>query len=336
MKKFQRFFSFLICIALVMGIFSSSALAASPAETNNNQISEENVQSLGNVPIYIDFTSSLTRSSEPSVLQSIQIETDEQSLLFEHDLFAQTMEKAQSIINSGGTVKAVHFLLPEPQQSNQMTLSAVLASNNWTDYTYPLRSYNGYQFRYVDSYIDGETGYIEVKDIGKVKWKDVIETGLKAVIPSILGGTAGTALSIGITLNDLISAAKVNPVMTYTYGAESYIKYNAVFRHYLRNIYINDKDNIIPGYDYYICGSSERAEIDSHVQSRWPTDSYSWVSSSGKVGLRQGITTPGFYGPVSVVPKFIQSYQLQRNYYESIALKRELIAFMLRFEPLPF
>ena len=82
---------------------------------------------------------------------------------------------------------------------HQMTLSAVLASNNWTDYTYPLRSYNGYQFRYVDSYIDGETGYIEVKDIGKVKWKDVIETGLKAVIPSILGGMAGTALSIGIT-----------------------------------------------------------------------------------------------------------------------------------------
>lgn len=197
--------------------------------------------------------------------------------------------------------------------------------------TYPLRSYNGYQFRYVDSYIDGETGYIEVKDIGKVKWKDVIETGLKAVIPSILGGTAGTALSIGITLNDLISAAKVNPVMTYTYGAESYIKYNAVFRHYLRNIYINDKDNIIPGYDYYICGSSERAEIDSHVQSRWPTDSYSWVSSSGKVGLRQGITTPGFYGSVSVLPKFIQSYQLQRKYNESIELKRELIDFMLRF-----
>lgn len=330
MKKFQRFFSSLICLTLIMGILSSSALAASPAETNNNQISDKNIQRLDSIPIYIDFTSSLTRSSEPVVSQSIQIGTDEQSLLFEHDLFAQTMEKAQSIIASGGTVKAVHFLLPEPKQSNQMTLSSVLSSNDWTNYTHPLRNYNGYQFRYVDSYIDGETGYIEVKDIGKVKWKDVIATGLKAVVPCTLGDAAKTALSVGITLNDVISTAKVNPVMTYTYGAESYIKYNAVFRHYLRNIYINDKDNIISGYDYYICGSSERAEIDGHFQSRWPTDSYSWVSSSGTAGPRQAITTPGFYGSVSVLPKFIQSYQLQRKYYESIELKRELIDFMLR------
>ena len=330
MKKAQRFFSFLVCISLIMSIFSSSASAIAPDETNSSPISDGNIQNLDSIPIYIDFTSSLTRSSEPVISQSIQIGADEKSLLLEHDFYIQTMNRAQSIIASGGTVNAVHFLLPESKQNNQITLSSVLASNNWISYTHPLRSYNGYQFRYVDSFIDGETGYIEVNDIGNVKWKDVIVSGLKAIIPCTLGNSTSTAFSVGITLTDLISTSRVNPVMTYTYGADSYIRYNAVFRHYLRNIYIDDKDNIISGYDYYICGSSERAEIDGHVQSRWPTDSYNWVSSSGEVGPRQTITTPGFYGSVSVLPKFIESYQQQRTYNESIELKRQLIDFMLR------
>lgn len=117
MKKFQKLFCYLICLALAAGLLSSSALAAPPVEQPNTENSEDTTKTLGDIPVYIDFTSSLTRSPEPTVSTSIQVKTDEQHLLFEHDLFAQTMQKAQSIIDSGGTVKAVHFLLPKTTES---------------------------------------------------------------------------------------------------------------------------------------------------------------------------------------------------------------------------
>lgn len=324
MKKFQKLFCYLICLALAAGLLSSSALAAPPVEQPNTENSEDTTKTLGDIPVYIDFTSSLTRSPEPTVSTSIQVKTDEQHLLFEHDLFAQTMQKAQSIIDSGGTVKAVHFLLPKTTESEQLTLTSVLASNDWRANTYFLRYYNTYEFRYVDSYIDGETGYINVTNLGTIKWKDMVTTGLKAVVNNLIEGKIGTPFSVAIALKDVISAGKVDPNITYSYGSQSYVKYNALFRHYLRTIYIGDKDNIIPGYDYYICGSAERAEVDNHVLTRWPNDSHSWTSSSGKAGS-QALTTAGFNGSASVLPKCIESYKLQRKYTESIELKKELI-----------
>lgn len=32
----------------------------------------------------------------------------------------------------------------------------------------------------------------------------------------------------------------------------------------MRSFYISDKDNLIPGYDFYIVGAAEKVEVDNH------------------------------------------------------------------------
>ena len=195
----------------------------------------------------------------------------------------------------------------------------------------PLKTYNGYEFRYIDSFIDGETGYINVEDIGTVDWSEVVEVGLKALVPTMVGSlvpVAGTTLSVAITVSDLISPLSVRPNITYSYSAMYYIKYNAMFRHYMRSFYISDEDDLIPGFDYFIAGTAEKAEIDNHISARWPTNT-SWDSDSGQVGTRHIITTSGFYGANSFLSDLIDYYSLQRNYYENIQLDQALIDIML-------
>ena len=211
-------------------------------------------------------------------------------------------------------------------------MSTILSSNDWRDYTMPLRTYNGYEFRYLDSYVDGESGYINVDDIGTVEWRKVVSSGLKALFPTVVSAAgapvAGNALGVSITLSDTISPLSVRPNLTYSYSAVSYVKYNAIYRNYMRSFYISDKDNLIPGYDFYIVGAAEKVEVDNHISTRWPTID-SWDTYSGQVGSRHTISTPGFYGSSSFLSSLIQSYQLQRNYYENIELKKELINIIL-------
>lgn len=153
-----------------------------------------------------------------------------------------------------------------------MSVSTILSSNDWRDYTMPLRTYNGYEFRYLDSYVDGETGYINVDDIGTVEWRKVVSSGLKALFPTVVSAAgapvAGNALGVSITLSDTISPLSVRPNLTYSYSAVSYVKYNAIYRNYMRSFYISDKDNLIPGYDFYIVGAAEKVEVDNSLWSK--------------------------------------------------------------------
>lgn len=246
--------------------------------------------------------------------------------------FYQTLERAEKIIADGGLVKGIHFLFPIAENGSDLSVSTILSSNDWRDYTMPLRTYNGYEFRYLDSYVDGETGYINVDDIGTVEWRKVVSSGLKALFPTVVSAAgapvAGNALGVSITLSDTISPLSVRPNLTYSYSAVSYVKYNAIYRNYMRSFYISDKDNLIPGYDFYIVGAAEKVEVDNHISTRWPTID-SWDTYSGQVGSRHTISTPGFYGSSSFLSSLIQSYQLQRNYYENIELKKELINIIL-------
>lgn len=234
-----------------------------------------------------------------------------------------------------GTTAVCHakcFAGNDNDNGSDLSVSTILSSNDWRDYTMPLRTYNGYEFRYLDSYVDGETGYINVDDIGTVEWRKVVSSGLKALFPTVVSAAgapvAGNALGVSITLSDTISPLSVRPNLTYSYSAVSYVKYNAIYRNYMRSFYISDKDNLIPGYDFYIVGAAEKVEVDNHISTRWPTID-SWDTYSGQVGSRHTISTPGFYGSSSFLSSLIQSYQLQRNYYENIELKKELINIIL-------
>lgn len=205
----------------------------------------------------------------------MQLSTTERQIVYAQSPFYQTLERAEKIIADGGLVKGIHFLFPIAENGSDLSVSTILSSNDWRDYTMPLRTYNGYEFRYLDSYVDGETGYINVDDIGTVEWRKVVSSGLKALFPTVVSAAgapvAGNALGVSITLSDTISPLSVRPNLTYSYSAVSYVKYNAIYRNYMRSFYISDKDNLIPGYDFYIVGAAEKVEVDNHISTRWPT-----------------------------------------------------------------
>lgn len=355
MKNARNFYYRLICACLVLAVIGSNTLvfASSPDDIH----SQENnfCQELSGIPIFFDFVAPINSDSKQSSLslsdsneiytdteaivneqleicESMQLSTTERQIVYAQSPFYQTLERAEKIIADGGLVKGIHFLFPIAENGSDLSVSTILSSNDWRDYTMPLRTYNGYEFRYLDSYVDGETGYINVDDIGTVEWRKVVSSGLKALFPTVVSAAGapvvGNALGVSITLSDTISPLSVRPNLTYSYSAVSYVKYNAIYRNYMRSFYISDKDNLIPGYDFYIVGAAEKVEVDNHISTRWPTID-NWDTYSGQVGSRHTISTPGFYGSSSFLSSLIQSYQLQRNYYENIELKKELINIIL-------
>lgn len=347
MQKNRKLFTRLMCLSMAIGILTCTASAtfssAANSSSDSDATSSSTAQVMNNVSVYFDYVEKEEHSIDAinsdgistanlKINESVQLSKEESQILLDHEMFQPTFAKAAEIVSNGGTVKSIHFLLPASDNNNEMSAAATLASDDWRSHTFYLKTYNGFEFRYVDSYVEGETGYINVNDIGTVDWAELVKTGLKAVVPTTLEylgvGSAGKLLSFAITLSDLVSAASVRPNITYSYSAQYYVRCNAMFRHYMRNIYMTDKNNIVPGYDYYIPGTAEQAEIDTHVSMRWPTKT-SWSSSSGQVGSRQYITTDGYNGATASLNKFIQSYNQQKTYHENIELKKALIDIML-------
>lgn len=290
MKNVRNFYYRLICACLVLAVIGSNTLvfASSPDDIH----SQENnfCQELSGIPIFFDFVAPINSDSKQSSLslsdsneiytdteaivneqleicESMQLSTTERQIVYAQSPFYQTLERAEKIIADGGLVKGIHFLFPIAENGSDLSVSTILSSNDWRDYTMPLRTYNGYEFRYLDSYVDGETGYINVDDIGTVEWRKVVSSGLKALFPTVVSAAgapvAGNALGVSITLSDTISPLSVRPNLTYSYSAVSYVKYNAIYRNYMRSFYISDKDNLIPGYDFYIVGAAEKVEVDN-------------------------------------------------------------------------
>lgn len=272
MKNVRNFYYRLICACLVLAVIGSNTLvfASSPDDIH----SQENnfCQELSGIPIFFDFVAPINSDSKQSSLslsdsneiytdteaivneqleicESMQLSTTERQIVYAQSPFYQTLERAEKIIADGGLVKGIHFLFPIAENGSDLSVSTILSSNDWRDYTMPLRTYNGYEFRYLDSYVDGETGYINVDDIGTVEWRKVVSSGLKALFPTVVSAAgapvAGTALGVSITLSDTISPLSVRPNLTYSYSAVSYVKYNAIYRNYMRSFYISDKDNLI-------------------------------------------------------------------------------------------
>lgn len=347
MQKNRKLFTRLMCLSLAIGILTCTASAtfssAANSSSGSDATSSSAAQVMNNVSVYFDYVEKEEHSIDAinsdgistanlKINESVQLSKEESQILLNHEMFQPTFAKAAEIVSSGGTVKSIHFLLPASDNNNEMSAAATLASDDWRNHTFYLKTYNGFEFRYVDSYVEGDTDFINVDDIGKVDWDEVVKTGLKAVVPTMLGyvgaETAGKLLSLAITLSDLVSVASVRPNITYSYSAQSYIKCATVFRHYMRNFYMSDKNNIVSGYDYYLPGTAEQAEVDVHVLMCWPTKT-SWSSSSGQVGGRQYITTDGFNGATTTLNKFIQGYNQQKIYHECIELKAALIDIML-------
>lgn len=272
MKNVRNFYYRLICACLVLAVIGSNTLvfASSPDDIH----SQENnfCQELSGIPIFFDFVAPINSDSKQSSLslsdsneiytdteaivneqleicESMQLSTTERQIVYAQSPFYQTLERAEKIIADGGLVKGIHFLFPIAENGSDLSVSTILSSNDWRDYTMPLRTYNGYEFRYLDSYVDGETGYINVDDIGTVEWRKVVSSGLKALFPTVVSAAgapvAGNALGVSITLSDTISPLSVRPNLTYSYSAVSYVKYNAIYRNYMRSFYISDKDNLI-------------------------------------------------------------------------------------------
>ena len=355
MKKAHKFCNRLVCICLVLSIAASNSLVFASGPESAHSMENNLMQELNGIPIYFDFVEPINSSSgqnsvtvsEPNeassgnevianeeleICESIQLSAIECQALFEMEPFLRTLERAQEVVAEGGSVEGIHFLLPVPENGSDLSISEILASDDWHIYTRPLRTYNGYEFRYLDSYIDGETGYVSADEIGTVDWKEVVSTGLKALIPTAISAfgapVIGATLGVAITVSDFIDQLTVRPNLKYSYNEESYIKYNALYRHTMRSFYISDENDLVSGFDYYIVGTAEKAEIDNHILARWPTIS-GWDSGSGQVGPRNVITTSGFYGASSFLSNLIQSYNLQRNYHENIDLRNTLIDIIL-------
>lgn len=339
MKKHKKILGALLCITLLINIFGSSvyAVETSAASVTPRILESEAAKiksSLENVPIYIEFAEESNKqqptSNSPISSQApTELSIEERELLWKNEMFLATLKKAQSMIDAGCTVRGIHFQIPLSKTNDFSPSTSTFASGSWKDYTFALGSYNGFEFRYLDSYVDGETGYIDVKDIGKVNWADLVKTGLIAVVPGFLG-PVGTAFEVLVTFGDLLDAASVKPNVTYSYDAQNYVRYNALYRHHMRQFYMSDKDDRVYGLDYYLPGTAERVEVDNHMLYRCPLNNGSWESGSGKTGSSV-IQTPGYKGNSTIYAKFVQSYNSSndKKYYENIDLKASLIDIML-------
>ena len=80
----------------------------------------------------------------------MQLSTTERQIVYAQSPFYQTLERAEKIIADGGLVKGIHFLFPIAENGSDLSVSTILSSNDWRDYTMPLRTYNGYEFRYIE------------------------------------------------------------------------------------------------------------------------------------------------------------------------------------------
>ena len=68
---------------------------------------------------------------------------------------------------------------------------------------------------------------------------------MKALIPTAISAfgapVMGATLGVAITVSDFIDPLTVRPNLKYSYNEESYIKYNALYRHTMRSFYISDE-----------------------------------------------------------------------------------------------
>lgn len=125
-------------------------------------------QELSGIPIFFDFVAPINSDSKQSSLslsdsneiytdteaivneqleicESMQLSTTERQIVYAQSPFYQTLERAEKIIADGGLVKGIHFLFPIAENGSDLSVSTILSSNDWRDYTMPLRTYNGYE-----------------------------------------------------------------------------------------------------------------------------------------------------------------------------------------------
>ena len=336
MKKHKKIVSILMAFFLIMNHNNIITSAGDSIPYIDKIITE--------IPIYIDIHSIAEDADDTysianintdfSTQDQILLSNDEKLALYESGIFNSTFNKAAELINAGSTITGIHFLIPDTETTDYSTSVTSLVSNDWRNHTYASGTYNGFEFRYVDSYIDGYTTPMPLNNIGTVSWKDVIEIGLLALVPTVFSQNGIELFSEitenVLTLTDLISASSVRPNITYSYSDSSYIKYSVDFRHYSRQFYMSDNDDRVYGYDYYIPGTAEKLEIDNHIDYRYPTLN-SWVSGGTNIGERIIKSTDGFNGNNSIYYQFIQSYYSANSakYYENINLRESLLEIML-------
>ena len=268
---------------------------------------------------------------------SYELSNEEKVALYNTGIFSNTFELVDEMIQNGNTVNGIHFLVPNIGNQDGEAVIDALASGDWKNHTYALGNYNGFEFRYIDTYIDGETDWAELEDIGTINWSEVISLGIKTSISAYLEEVDSSfinemteVINTIIDLEEYIDAASVRPNITYTYSAASYIKCKVKFRHYHRQFYMSDNDDRVYGYDYYIPGTSEKLEVENYIDSRYPTLN-SWVSYCALVGERQVIKMSGYNGNSTLYSKLIQCYYSTNSatYHENIDLREELLSIML-------
>lgn len=255
-----------------------------------------------------------------SEIRVTKVSDDVKSNMAESPLFSTTVNRVNSLIESGVSVSYVNFYVtPTLFNSSANDINAVAETGDpddpdyWEDICSMLGTYNGYTFLCLDSDIGVSTGWVE-SDHSSVNWSQLAQATINFALDYLIDNEIITkAATVTGTLADYFSA--YTPPISVNFNSETdYEKHRMDGVLTARTVYISDNLDKIEGYAYYAWGAVERATLDLDVDARYPTSDLGTGAYTYEKDLRtiatEHISTYGYWGNTYLFSRVLAKYQL--------------------------
>lgn len=308
-------------IVLILGI-NRSVYAQ-----KHNSIEEYIIEPLNEVnmdDISIFFVDEVYTEQEISQLSTdnltenaIELNNIQKEVLLSNPVYVPTLKRVKDLLENGIEVRKVVFnvdydLYEECKLYN--TYSSIPSEYNqdsyWKKITKPLGTYNGFDFRYVQSVISIETNY---KPVGatatSTPWSTILKYGLEFSVKEVIASKSQIASQVFMFSDFISGLPKPDISFSYTYGNSQYLKYKLDGNLVTRDIFMSDKNDKVYGYAYYNWGYTQWFKNYITLDARWPISSTDFRKKSGVLGYFTKYT-PGYYGNITLYKNLIKYYNM--------------------------
>lgn len=217
--------------------------------------------------------------------------------IYTNPLFSDTLARAQEMIEGGADVKYIIFYVRDQRGVGTNNIND---PDYWLYHTSHLCTYNGYNFRFLESTIYFESSEVTENNIGShTTWPRIIGATVRSAIDAFSSGAVAT-INTTFGIIEHFTGAIVTPLNVTYSQLTDFIKYSVSGNIYLRTIVISDNQNRIPGYAYYPWATAEEAGISLRVRMNYPVrkragGTYDYEENT-KYSERRYLATPAFYG----------------------------------------
>lgn len=291
---------------------------------NDNNISLDNIKE--SVSSELENAKQASLKNEPlKVVKNAytisEISASSKADIINNPVYSSTFSRAKDLIEQGVEISNINFFVNDP---NLMASANNLDDPAYWEENYALfGNYSGYVFRYYESSMKVESGWVTPGNISpSLKWdaiaKKSIETVLDHYVKDVFVGSVRSTLNTLSTFFGMFTAP-----ISVTYGSsggslEAKVSGNL----YMRTIFIQDKLDRFPGYAYYKCGSVEMFRSRVGIEATWPISSRpGGTTYNYGYGLRsldeQTSATIGFYGgSQATLSSMLSLYKNTNGYYQ--------------------